>query len=131
MTPLLSRASSYFVVYSLLRVAFLVLVVTTGTLAQPDSSAPLPGPDDPVMAGYDLVAYHSLEPSEDGVPGNPNISYRHSNGYLYYFSTQANKQAFIDDPDQYLPKYGGFCAWGMAWEYPEDGWPWAVNHMGE
>ena len=25
---------------------------------------------------------------------------------------------------------GGFCAWGMAWEYPEDGWPWAANHMG-
>ena len=86
--------------------------------------------DDPVMAGYDLVAYHSLDADDDGIPGNPQFQTRHSNGYLYYFSSDENLQTFLGNPEKYLPKYGGFCAWGIAWEYPEDGWPWAANHMG-
>jgi YHS domain-containing protein len=86
--------------------------------------------DTPVMAGYDLVEYHNLQASQDGVVGKESISHRHTNGYLYYFSTQANKELFIQNPDKYLPKYGGFCAWGIAWEYEDDGWPWAANHMG-
>jgi len=93
--------------------------------------APLPSPDDPVMAGYDLVEYHKLaDPQQDGVRGSSEFSYRHSNGYMYYFSNQANRLAFIESPEKYLPKYGGFCAWGVAWEYPAKGWPWAADHMG-
>lgn len=88
------------------------------------------GVDDPVMAGYDLVAYHSLDEKDDGIPGSKDYSLRHEDGYLYYFSNQQNLEAFQADPDRYLPQYGGFCAWGMAWEYPEDGWPWAMDHMG-
>ena len=93
-------------------------------------------PNDPVMAGYDLVSYHSLEnPSHDsriarpnGIPGLPAIQTRYK-GYVYYFSTDENLQTFLDDPDKYLPKYGGFCAWGVAWEYPTQGWPWSAQHM--
>ena len=48
------------------------------------------GRDDPVMAGYDLVAYHSLDPFDDGVPGRPEFQYRHD-GYLYYFANEENK----------------------------------------
>ena len=88
------------------------------------------GIDDPVMAGYDLVAYHSLDAKDDGIPGSPQFQTRHSNGYVYYFSSQENLDAFVAHPDRYLPRYGGFCAWGMAWEYPDDGWPWAADHMG-
>ena len=87
------------------------------------------GIDDPVMAGYDLVAYHSLNADDDGIPGSPLFQTRHTNGYLYYFASQQNLDTFIANPDKYLPKYGGFCAWGIAWEYPEDGWPWAADHM--
>mmetsp|Transcript_19331 Transcript_19331/g.34780 ORF Transcript_19331/g.34780 Transcript_19331/m.34780 type:complete len:649 (-) Transcript_19331:324-2270(-) len=88
------------------------------------------GTDDPVLAGYDLVAYHSLRPYEDGVVGSAEYSHRHTDGYLYYFSSQENLDLFRANPSRYLPQYGGFCAWGMAWEYPEDGWPWAADHMG-
>lgn len=85
--------------------------------------------NDPVMAGYDLVAYHDLDPLDDGIPGSEEFRYRRE-GYLYYFSTQENLDKFIANPTPYLPMYGGFCAWGIAWEYPVDGWPWAQDHMG-
>jgi len=96
----------------------------------PPSMALGGGRDDPVMAGYDLVSYWSLDPDEDGVPGTSDYQVRHTDGYLYYFSSPENLQEFKSNPSKYLPKYGGFCAWGMAWEYEEDGWPWAANHMG-
>lgn len=104
---------------------FLLLAVVL-VKAQP----PVPGPEEPVMGGYDLVEYHNLEPQQDGVPGSIEFSHKHRNGYTYYFKNFANRQAFISDPDKYLPKYGGFCAWGMAWEYADEGWPWATDHMG-
>lgn len=34
------------------------------------------GRDDPVMAGYDVVAYHFLDAQSDGVPGKPAFQYR-------------------------------------------------------
>lgn len=98
----------------------LLLTVAVGATvvhAQSNNGALPPVPsveDEPVMAGYDLVAYHSLQAREDGVPGNPAISHRHSNGYLYYFASEQNRQAFVNDPAKYLPQYGGFCAWGMV-----------------
>lgn len=95
----------------------------------PTAHALLGRRDDPVMAGYDLVAYHSLNALDDGTPGTPDYSVRH-NGYLYYYANQANLDTFVANPDPYLPMYGGFCAWGIAWEYPEEGWPWASDHMG-
>ena len=87
------------------------------------------GRDDPIMAGYDLVAYHSLDPMDDGIPGSPAFQHRHE-GYLYYFANQENLDEFKANPKPYLPAYGGFCAWGIAWEYEDEGWPWAVDHMG-
>jgi YHS domain-containing protein len=95
------------------------------------ANAPIPGPDAPVLAGYDLVEYHFLQANQDGVLGKASISHRlATNGYLYYFSTEANRELFIQDPKKYLPKYGGYCAWGLAWKYEDDGWPWAANHVG-
>ena len=111
-------------------VAFLLLATKMMQGAAQRAPPPPPGPDEPVMAGYDLVAYHSLNKTDDGVPGKPSIKYRHPNGYLYYFSTVDNKRKFMRNPNKYLPAYGGFCAWGVAWEYEDEGWPWAANHMG-
>jgi len=87
------------------------------------------GRDDPVMAGYDVVAYHSLDPNDVGRSGSDRYQTRYK-GYLYYFSSQANMEEFQAQPEKYVPAYGGFCAWGIAWEYQEDGWPWAADHMG-
>ncbi len=35
-------------------------------------------------------------------------------GAIYYFSSQANLDAFKAAPKKYLPAYGGYCAYGVA-----------------
>ena len=35
-------------------------------------------------------------------------------GVAYYFSSESTMQRFTEDPDRYLPQYGGFCALGVA-----------------
>mmetsp|Transcript_15668 Transcript_15668/g.17418 ORF Transcript_15668/g.17418 Transcript_15668/m.17418 type:complete len:281 (+) Transcript_15668:2-844(+) len=82
----------------------------------------------PVLRGYDLVQYFFLEsPSDYGVPGIANITYSWR-GYEFWFSTVENRQLFINDPWKYVPKFGGFCSYGIANEV--EGWPWSRNHMG-
>jgi YHS domain-containing protein len=107
----------------------LLLPLATSLLFFPNTVNGNGGLDDPVLAGYDLVAYHSLQPEEDGIPGSPSFQTRY-NGYLYYFVDQTNLDIFVANPEPYIPAYGGFCAWGVAWEYEQEGWPWASDHMG-
>ena len=59
--------------------------------------------------GYDLVSYFT---KNKPVKGKPSIASRHQ-GLLFYFSSQENKDLFISDPIQYLPKYGGWCAYAI------------------
>jgi YHS domain-containing protein len=35
----------------------------------------------------------------------------------WHFSSPANLNAFIKDPERYAPQYGGYCAYGMAGGY--------------
>lgn len=35
-------------------------------------------------------------------------------GVDYYFATSASQQAFDADPSAYLPRFGGFCAFGVS-----------------
>lgn len=62
------------------------------------------------LDGYDPVAYFT---SGKAVPGKKEI--RHTNeGVTYYFSSAINKEAFIKNPSQYEPQYGGWCAYAMG-----------------
>lgn len=83
----------------------------------------------PVLAGYDLVAYHSLNVHDEGVLGNPSVWARYDS-YIYHFSSEENRRQFLRDPERYLPAFGGFGAWGLAYEFAEDGWPWTRRHLG-
>jgi YHS domain-containing protein len=133
---MLQRFALQMVQLQLLASLFLLLLLLTiaslpAALAQQGGGNSIPGPDAPVLAGYDLVEYHNLQPDQDGVLGKASISHRlETNGYLYYFATEENRELFKQNPEKYLPKYGGFCAWGLAWEYEDEGWPWAANHVG-
>ena len=62
------------------------------------------------VGGYDLVSYHS---GKKPLQGNGNHVVRHE-GVNYLFSSQANADIFRADIDKYLPKYGGYCAYGVA-----------------
>ena len=45
--------------------------------------------------------------------GDEGITVEHR-GLTYRFATEANREAFLNDPDRYEPAYGGWCAYAMA-----------------
>lgn len=63
-----------------------------------------------VVNGYDVVSYFS---ESKPVKGMQTIS-KDYQGLLVYFSSQENKRKFLDDPEKYLPKYGGWCAYAIG-----------------
>lgn len=65
------------------------------------------------IGGADVVAYYSLEKGDDAVRGDKNIAYEYK-GATWYFSTEANRDLFKQDPEKYIPQYGGYCAYAVA-----------------
>jgi len=61
------------------------------------------------IQGYDAVSYFKGKPVE----GKKEFSTTFA-GATYYFADAANRDAFLADPDKYLPAYGGWCATAMA-----------------
>lgn len=62
------------------------------------------------IQGFDPVAYFE---SNKATLGTKDINTEH-NGAIYYFSSEANKILFLKNPSQYLPQFGGYCAYGMS-----------------
>lgn len=65
--------------------------------------------------GYDVVAYHIENKSVKGTE-NHECSYR---GVTFRFASEQNKQKFKRMPDDYLPEFGGYCAFGVANGYKD------------
>jgi YHS domain-containing protein len=68
------------------------------------------------VKGYDVVAYFV-----DGraVAGNTIIEHE-VGGVRYRFASAANRDRFVQDPQRYLPQYGGFCAYAVSKGYTAD-----------
>jgi YHS domain-containing protein len=62
------------------------------------------------IKGYDPVAYFAVGKP---VKGDPKISF-HWNDAVWYFSSQANLEAFKSSPEKYAPQFGGYCAYGVS-----------------
>ncbi|MGB1479671.1 MAG: YHS domain-containing (seleno)protein, partial [Marinobacter salsuginis] len=45
------------------------------------------------------------------------------NGATYRFASEENRDLFKQNPEKYLPQYGGFCAFGAAMGVKVDGDP--------
>lgn len=60
--------------------------------------------------GYDPVAYFT-----DGaaIEGKADIAAAH-NGATYRFASAEHRNQFLEDPEKYLPQYGGYCAFGTS-----------------
>lgn len=70
----------------------------------------------PAIHGYDPVAYFvSGEPQR----GAEAFSYNYQ-GVTWRFSSEENKQSFIESPEAYIPQYGGFCAYAASRNYIAD-----------
>ena len=67
------------------------------------------GKDKLAVDGYDVVAYFE----NMAVQGSKDLTTSH-NGIQYRFSSRKNLEAFSAQPEKYLPKYGGWCAYAMA-----------------
>lgn len=62
------------------------------------------------VQGYDVVSYFK---QSKAVKGKKELALSYE-GVVYYFSTQANKDAFKKNPTSYEPQYGGWCAYAMG-----------------
>ncbi len=75
--------------------------------------------------GYDVVAYFT---EDSAVKGSKKHAADHG-GVKWLFSSKENRDAFKADPAQYVPQYGGYCAYAMGRGYQAFGDPevWAVH----
>lgn len=85
--------------------AFAVLFVSTVAFAQEAVNLK----KGYAAVGYDVVAYFGNE----AVEGNKIFSTTYK-GVKYKFSTRENLKTFTEDPQMYVPQYGGFCAYAVA-----------------
>lgn len=68
---------------------------------------------DKAIKGYDTVAYFT---DAKPVKGSSDFTYEY-NGANWYFSSAENRDAFINNPEQYAPQFGGYCAWAVSRGY--------------
>ncbi len=62
------------------------------------------------LSGFSPVSYIELQLAQRGKAAY-RTEYR---GLKYYFTNAEQKSRFVANPEKYLPKYGGWCATGIA-----------------
>lgn len=62
------------------------------------------------IAGADPVAYFT---QNEYVPGEPAYTYEWG-GATWQFANAEHRDLFAQNPEQYAPEYGGFCAWAVS-----------------
>lgn len=60
--------------------------------------------------GYDAVAYFT---ENKAVLGNTAYSYNWKNA-IWSFSSDRNKQLFIENPEKFAPQFGGYCSFAVS-----------------
>ena len=63
--------------------------------------------------GYDPVAYFT---AGKPVAGSADFT-TEWNGAVWRFSTPANRASFVNNPEKFAPKYGGYCAYAVSSGY--------------
>ncbi len=59
--------------------------------------------------GYDVVAYFNNQ----AIEGNKIYVTEHE-GVKYKFTSQENLNTFKENPEKFIPQYGGYCAYAVA-----------------
>ena len=90
-----------------LSIALFVLIYVPQALAQSNVYT-----DDNNVAinGYDVVNYFT---ANEAVRGSKEYSTQYQ-GTTFYFTSKEHKQMFLENPEAYLPQYGGYCAYAVA-----------------
>ena len=82
----------------------LLVLLAVQTIAIAGSKKPV------ALSGYDVVSYFTRKKA---TKGKSRIQARY-NGYFWNFSSSIHKMLFEKNPNRYIPRYGGHCAWAMA-----------------
>jgi YHS domain-containing protein len=69
--------------------------------------------DGVAIHGYDVVSYFERRAES----GRKEFSAEYG-GIDWYFTSADHRDAFRQDPDRFLPQYGGFCAYSVGRGYP-------------
>lgn len=68
------------------------------------------GPSKLAIKGYDPVAYFTQKQAVKGLD-HYKADYQ---GAVWQFASEGNKQMFLNDPEKYMPQYGGYCAYAVS-----------------
>ena len=102
-----------------MRLAFLLLVFGGGIGVQAGETWHWHRDDSGLaIQGYDPVAYFR---QNQATPGKAKITTSYQ-GLTYRFANKAHRAAFRESPDQYLPRYGGWCAFAAGVDPEKTGW---------
>ena len=71
------------------------------------------------LRGYDPVAYFT---QGQPVMGDASLALSYKGG-TYHFASAEHQQMFVENPERFLPQYGGYCAYGTAVGAKVDGDP--------
>jgi hypothetical protein len=66
--------------------------------------------DNLALKGYDPVAYFA---EERAAKGSKQFVHDYA-GAIWRFVSTGNRDLFVQDPERYMPQYGGYCAWGIS-----------------
>ena len=83
--------------------------LTSNLLAQDKLSNNLDD-DNIALEGYSPVSYLDLKLAQKGSEQYQSVHEK----VVYYFTSAAQKATFDKNPIQYLPQYGGYCAYGAT-----------------
>lgn len=92
------------------RMSFLVLMLMLPMTAVAGNSSWNVDEHGVVLGGYDVVAYHTQDRAVRGSSAHAETY----DGATFYFASAENQKAFHEDPKRFVPKFGGFCAFGVA-----------------
>ncbi len=91
------------------KIVFIVIALLSIT-TQAQKSSEYNQENGVALQGFDPVAYFE---SFKATKGTKEFSVTH-NGVVYLFSSEKNKTLFVNNPIQYEPQFGGYCAYGMS-----------------
>ena len=110
-----------------MRYCFIGLLILTALFTAAPAPALDPVYQEPAglaIKGYDPVAYFTRSKPVKG-----STAHTHEwMGAVWRFSSPEHRDAFIQNPEKYAPRYGGYCAWAIGQGYiaPIDPAAWSI-----
>lgn len=90
-------------------ILFLSFAISGSSLSAQDQKPKLNLEDGIAIKGYDVVSYFNGEPKE----GKNNFKTQYK-GATYRFQDERNLKVFNENPEKYIPIFGGYCAYAMG-----------------